>query len=266
MRVSLPAVFNQAHRLHEPGGEIWVGVRTPGTELPERAERIRTALLEAGAHGVEAEAHGDEAVDAVHEPALLDYLAGAWEEWERAGLTEDPGQDRVVPYIVCHPGMTDGFAPTRPAAASARAGFFAYDTMTLIGPGTWQAARGAIDTALTAVDLVAAGEPPAYACCRPRATTQPRPASAAPATSTTLRRPPAACAPGSVPRWPCWTSTPTTAMEPSRSSMRIRRSSPARFTSIRAPGGSPTFSASSARPAPGPLRDQPQPLPRPGRR
>ena len=167
MRVSLPAVFNHAHRLHEPGGEIWVGVRTPGTELPERAERIRSALLGAGARGVEAEAHGDEAVDAVHERALLDYLAGAWEGWERAGLTEDPGQDRVVPYIVCHPGMTDGFAPTRPAAASARAGFFAYDTMTLIGPGTWQAARGAIDTALTAVGLVAAGEPLAYACCRP---------------------------------------------------------------------------------------------------
>ena len=167
MRVSLPAVFNQAHRLHEPGGEIWVGVRTPGTELPERAERIRAALLDAGARPVEAEPHGDEALAAVHEPALLDYLAGAWEEWERAGLTEDPGQDRVVPYIVCHPGMTGGFAPTRPAAASARAGFFAYDTMTLIGPGTWEAARGAIDTALTAVDLVADGEPLAYACCRP---------------------------------------------------------------------------------------------------
>jgi acetoin utilization deacetylase AcuC-like enzyme len=39
--------------------------------------------------------------------------------------------------------------------------------MTLIGPGTWNAARAAVDTALTAVDLVAAGAPCAYACCRP---------------------------------------------------------------------------------------------------
>jgi acetoin utilization deacetylase AcuC-like enzyme len=39
--------------------------------------------------------------------------------------------------------------------------------MTLIGPGTWEAARAAVDVALTAVDLVAEGEPVAYACCRP---------------------------------------------------------------------------------------------------
>jgi acetoin utilization deacetylase AcuC-like enzyme len=39
--------------------------------------------------------------------------------------------------------------------------------MTLIGPGTWEAARGAVDAALTAVDLVLGGEPLAYALCRP---------------------------------------------------------------------------------------------------
>ena len=54
-----------------------------------------------------------------------------------------------------------------PAAITARAGRFAYDTMTLIGPGTWEAARAAVDVALTAADLVLAGERAAYACCRP---------------------------------------------------------------------------------------------------
>ena len=39
--------------------------------------------------------------------------------------------------------------------------------MTLIGPGTWEAARGAADAALTAVDLVADGARLAYACTRP---------------------------------------------------------------------------------------------------
>jgi acetoin utilization deacetylase AcuC-like enzyme len=39
--------------------------------------------------------------------------------------------------------------------------------MTLIGPGTWEAVRAAVDVALTAVDLVAGGEPLAYACTRP---------------------------------------------------------------------------------------------------
>ncbi len=39
--------------------------------------------------------------------------------------------------------------------------------MTLVGPGTWTAARAAVDVALSAVDLVAAGAPAAYALCRP---------------------------------------------------------------------------------------------------
>jgi acetoin utilization deacetylase AcuC-like enzyme len=39
--------------------------------------------------------------------------------------------------------------------------------MTAVGAGTWDAARGAVDAALTAADLVLAGAPAAYACCRP---------------------------------------------------------------------------------------------------
>src|SRR5207244_9582821 len=45
--------------------------------------------------------------------------------------------------------------------------FYAFDTMTPIGPGTWAAVRAAIDAALTAADLVLGGVPIAYACTRP---------------------------------------------------------------------------------------------------
>ena len=45
------------------------------------------------------------------------------------------------------------------------------DTMTLIGPGTWEAARAAAEAALTAADLVADGAAAAYAMCRPPGTT-----------------------------------------------------------------------------------------------
>jgi acetoin utilization deacetylase AcuC-like enzyme len=54
-----------------------------------------------------------------------------------------------------------------PAALHGRAGRFCYDTMTLVGPGSWEAIRAAADAALTAADLVAAGAPAAYALCRP---------------------------------------------------------------------------------------------------
>ena len=167
MSLSIPVVWTDRHRLHEPGGEIWVGVRTPGTETPARAERIREELAADGARFVEPTPHPDAYLERTHDRALLDYLAAAWHEWEAAGLTVDPGQDRVVPYLFPHPGLFAGVEPARAAAASARAGQFAFDTMTLIGPGTWQAARAGADAALTAVDLALGGEPVVYACCRP---------------------------------------------------------------------------------------------------
>ena len=121
----MPVVWSDRHRLHDPGGEAWVGVRTPGTEEPERAERIRAALTAAGARFVDAEAQPEEAVLAGHDRDLVAYLAGAWQGWEAAGLTVDPGQDRVVPYVFPHPGLLSGRRPATPAAISTRAGLFA---------------------------------------------------------------------------------------------------------------------------------------------
>jgi len=167
MAISMPMVWSERHRLHEPGGEIWVGVRTPGTERPERAERIREELEVRGARIVEAEGHPDDLALRLHDPALTDYLASAWERWEASGLTADPGQDRVVPYLFAHPGLLGEVEPIEPAAPAALAGRFAYDTMTLIGPGTWAAARSALDVAITTADLVLDGDPAAYALCRP---------------------------------------------------------------------------------------------------
>jgi len=159
----LPFVWSDECLRHEPGAEIWIGVRTPATELPERALRIREALLAAGAREVPAAAHPDDALLAVHDPALVEFLRTAWDEWAALGLPND----RVVPYVFAREELTSGRPAPKPAAVWARPGRFAYDTMTLIGPGTWEAARGAVDCALTAVELVAGGERVAYACCRP---------------------------------------------------------------------------------------------------
>jgi acetoin utilization deacetylase AcuC-like enzyme len=128
--------------------------------VPARAD----ALLAALGRTVPAQPHDDELLLAVHDSVLVAYLESAWESWRAAGVPEEAGQSRVVPYVFAHERIG---ARRVPAAEWARPGYFAYDTMTLIGPGTWEAARGAVDAALTAVDLVAAGAPHAYALCRP---------------------------------------------------------------------------------------------------
>jgi acetoin utilization deacetylase AcuC-like enzyme len=161
--LSLRFVWSDDCLRHEAAAEVWVGVRTPATEVPARALAIREALLADGAREVTAAAHEDEALLAVHDPALVEFLRTAWDEWSAASLPSD----RVVPYVFARAELTSGRVPSTPAAVWARPGLFAYDTMTLIGPGTWEAARAAVDVALTAVDLVADGAPLAYACCRP---------------------------------------------------------------------------------------------------
>jgi acetoin utilization deacetylase AcuC-like enzyme len=159
----LPFVWSATCLRHEPEAEVWVGTRTPATEVPARAVAIRGELVAAGAREVAATAHDDSALLAVHDRALVDFLRTAWDEWSAASLPSD----RVVPYVFAREELTSGREPRPPAAVWARPGLFAYDTMTLIGPGTWEAARAAVDVALTAVDLVAGGEPLAYACTRP---------------------------------------------------------------------------------------------------
>ena len=167
MSLAMPVVWSDSCRLHDPGGEIWIGVRTEGAEVAARVDAVRDSLGRNGAGIVEAESHSDESLLRVHDDSLLSYLASAWEEWTAAGLPEAPGQDRVVPYVFAHASLTCGRPLHIPAATWAKPGYFAYDTMTLIGPGTWEAARAAVDVALTAVDLVLGGEPSAYGCSRP---------------------------------------------------------------------------------------------------
>ena len=258
----MPIVFSDRHRMHDPGGEVWVGVRTDGTELPARGRADPRGARRWGRQDRRGQGPDEEALHAVHDPALVAYLERAWEEWQAAGLTEDPGQDRVVPYVFPHPGMLSGRRPALPTAASARAGYFAYDTMTLVGPGLG-AARAALGAAVTAADAVAGGEAAAYACCRPPGHHATRSsfggscylnnaAAAASRLRVALRRDGGRLS----------TSTPTTATAPRRSSMRIRGSWSARSTSTRARRLVPAFPRLRVRDRRrGGRRREPQPLP-----
>jgi acetoin utilization deacetylase AcuC-like enzyme len=165
--LSLPLVWSDDCLLHETGGEVWIGTPVPGDEVPERALRIRETLTAAGAPTVEARAHDDREVLEVHDAGLVGFLRTAWERWDEAGYPDLHRQDRVVPYIFPHPGLSDRVQPLQPSSPAALTGFYAFDTMTPVGQRTWEAVRGAVDCALTACDLVLEGAPVAYACTRP---------------------------------------------------------------------------------------------------
>jgi acetoin utilization deacetylase AcuC-like enzyme len=163
----VPLVWSEDCLRHDPAGEVWLGLREPGTEIPARALVLRDALVAAGAPVTAARQHDDTILRRVHDPALPDHLASVWADWEAAGLPAEYGRDRVVPYVFPTPGMVAGLPLRTPPAVHGRAGLYCYDTMTLLGPGSWAAIRGAVDAAQTAADLVSYGSPVAYALCRP---------------------------------------------------------------------------------------------------
>lgn len=164
----LTVVTDPATRLHIPGAEIWVGVRTPGTEVPERVDAILDVLLTCGAIPAPADPIDAALLGRVHGPELLDWLATAHDRWLTGRYAEVVGQDRVVPYVFPTASMMQGL-PSRPAAAThAEAGRFCYDTMTLVGPGTWPAVQAAAAIAHSTADraLNTPGSA-AYGLCRP---------------------------------------------------------------------------------------------------
>jgi acetoin utilization deacetylase AcuC-like enzyme len=158
----MPVVAGDAHRGHDPPYEVNYGeLVRPVYERPERAERLRAALAAAGHPLVPPAPHGPGPVLAVHSPALVGFLEQAWPAWRAAG-----GPEVLIPdtFPIGHLARGGG---RDPGGGIGRAGWFCFDTATPLVAGSFAAAVAAADAALTAADLVAGGEPAAYALCRP---------------------------------------------------------------------------------------------------
>jgi acetoin utilization deacetylase AcuC-like enzyme len=161
-------VYSPRHLGHEITLQTILGVQVPANEVADRAERIRGALIDDGGFELTGPTeHGEGPITAVHDPGLLAFLRDAWPEAQRAGL-QYPG---LAPETIRSIFATEGMSAAvlrEPPHIYGRAGHRALDTSTYIVPGTYEAARAAVDVALTAVDLVLEhGERAAYGLCRP---------------------------------------------------------------------------------------------------
>jgi acetoin utilization deacetylase AcuC-like enzyme len=158
----MPVVAGDAHREHDPPYEVNYGeVVRPVYERVERGERLRAALAAAGHPLVEPAGHAREPILAVHQPSLVEFLEGAWAAWRAAG-----GPPVLIPDSFPIPRLARGGGRDL-GGGTGRPGWFCFDTATPLVAGSFAAAVGAADAALTAVDLVAGGARAAYALCRP---------------------------------------------------------------------------------------------------
>lgn len=152
-------MVTDAHRHHAPPFELNAGQRiSPVFEHPSRVDAILSGLPAAERQAPTA--HDDGALVAVHDADLVRFLRDGYDAWRRAG-----GPEVMIADTFRSPRWAGGGRPS--ASPFGAAGWWCFDTATPVVAGSFRAARAAADVALTAVDLVVAGAPLAYALTRP---------------------------------------------------------------------------------------------------
>jgi len=167
----MKVVYTPRHLAHDVSHETFLGQAVPASEVAERAERIRTSLTaDGGFELVDPTDHGPDPILAVHAPGLVRFLEEAWPQARREAINRSFLVADTYPVRAMFEGMGEAaLARLRePRAVGGRTGWWGLDSSNPIVQGTYDAARGAVDVALTTVDLVLdRGEAAAYGLCRP---------------------------------------------------------------------------------------------------
>ena len=137
----------------------------PAFEHIGRVEAIHTVLrADPNFELLEPRHWGTEPIEAVHDAGLIRFLHDAWSQYQH----HRPNTREVVPDVFLHPELRAGMGPAmEPEAIEARLGWWTFEVTTPITEGTFDAALGAVDTALSATAAVLDGERVAYGLCRP---------------------------------------------------------------------------------------------------
>ena len=161
----MKVVYTDVHKLHDPKTSIEQSAMVPPWEHVGRAEAIRATLAADDRFDFVSPSSWDTApIEAVHDPGLVRFLSTAWDEYQEA---VGPMAD-VMPDVFYRPAMRNAMSPGRePDSINGRLGWWCFETTTPLTSGTYNAARGAVDTALTATKFVLDGARSAYGLCRP---------------------------------------------------------------------------------------------------
>jgi acetoin utilization deacetylase AcuC-like enzyme len=146
---------NPDHQLHATDQIILDGSHFITTEIPQRANILADGLCDAGfGEPIPAADHGMQPLLAVHSPDYLYFLQHIYAQL---------GNLQPVFPTTFAPRSMKRFSQHRQALP----GYYCFGTGTPIVEGTWRAAYGSAQAALSACDSILAGHAAAYAACRP---------------------------------------------------------------------------------------------------
>lgn len=146
--------FSDHQSAHAPALELQNGASVPHAESQARVDAIKQALPSITAPHDQ----GLAPILAVHDPAYVDFLQRAHDDWVAAGRPGD-----AFPYVF----PIRGRRPLDLTRIDAELGRYAYDCGTPVAAGTWQAVYWSVQSALSGLDAVIDSAGTAFACCRP---------------------------------------------------------------------------------------------------
>ncbi|MGH3638056.1 MAG: histone deacetylase family protein [Mycobacterium sp.] len=163
---TIPVVTSPYHQGHAPRVEVQCGRPIAAFDLVARMDSIHNAL--AGDHRInmvepQIGLAVDEMIRRVHDQELVDFLAQAWEQ----GHSPCDDLDLLFADTFAHRGLHAPHSRRKAAHQAGALGQYCFDTITGVGPNTFEAAAGSVATAVTAAGHVARGAPLALGLCRP---------------------------------------------------------------------------------------------------
>jgi acetoin utilization deacetylase AcuC-like enzyme len=154
----MKAILDDRQVRHDPQNFMANGVVSRSPEQPARIGVLKSAAENVGYEFSPPTDAGLGPIAAIHSPEYLTFLETIHTRWSRI----DGAAPEVIPNI--HPANR---SDTYPKSAIGQAGYHQADTACPISEHTWQSAYWSAQTAITAADLVAAGETGVYALSRP---------------------------------------------------------------------------------------------------
>ncbi len=155
----MKTVFAETHALRDAQTELYGGELVYPFERPSRMTYILDCLKTVDPGPIlPPDDHGLAPILRIHDAGLVDFLQTAWDEWQAEGYVGE-----AIP--TCWPARR--MTQRRPDHIDGKLGYYALATETSLTDGTWEAAYGSAQVALTAADLIRAGDRSAFALCRP---------------------------------------------------------------------------------------------------
>jgi acetoin utilization deacetylase AcuC-like enzyme len=156
--------YSDAHLLHHPLFEVFDGGEiVPNFEVPERAERILTALQQSTWAQIHSpEDFGLEPILEVHEADYIAFLQTAFDEWMHTETEPHYEKSALLPAT-----FPPGNWRHKPKTLLGRAGYFMNDLSVPITAGTYPAALASANCALSAAKTILREAKSSFALCRP---------------------------------------------------------------------------------------------------